>query len=487
MGMEPNKLCMNTRAKTQYELSELELTNLGLQQQIKELEYENSKVLSSVRFKIGSLMVDIIKRPWKVFTVPFKIFRLVRSSRRKRTYKITPEEHIKSNKICCVTDNTEHHPLIHEVIHKFLSMGLLDLYTKSLDNIQCFDKYKKFIRLYNSEEALSEIAGQYKLYLSSYENSEDKDLITKALGCGTCVMSLDTKATDQSIKNLIADFKNEEEAVIQAHAIFFDPDYRSKLTARGYTEINKLQYNQNPSNKIKRISVVAVTMRPQYMKKVFDDFVKQSYPHKELIIVVNNDAADIEKYEEEKAKYPNEDITILQTPASIPLGKCLNIAFDKAKYEYLLKVDDDDYYTENYIEDELIYFDTTQADIIGKNTFYVYFEGSERLGLRFPDKENQYTDLIAGSAMIFRKELFNKIRFDDELNVSEIAAFLKAARSSGYKVYSTHRYNHAVVRRGDLNSHTWRESEEEYITKCKMICDNIDYKTLDKIVHINNY
>ena len=48
--------------------------------------------------------------------------------------------------------------------------------------------------------------------------------------------------------------------------------------------------NQNDSN---GVSIIIATMRQEYMDIVFKNYSKQTYPKKELIVILNDDSMDI--------------------------------------------------------------------------------------------------------------------------------------------------------------------------------------------------
>ncbi|HSQ87221.1 glycosyltransferase, partial [Romboutsia sp.] len=316
------------------------------------------------------------------------------------------------------------------------------------------------------------------------------------LACGTCIMSNYSKGVEKLFSDVVKFVDNQKEAELFLEKVINDELYRNKLGALGIRKVidqnkysDRLKYIGNiiglniKEGDTKKVSVVVSTNRPKNMDMVFVNFVKQTYPYKELIIILNNDNMTLDEWEKKAKEYPNEDIRIFKLPNKTPLGSCLNYALDRAKYDYMCKMDDDDIYTKYYLEDELIYFDYTEASIIGKNTFYAYFKDTNKLALRYPNKEYMYTNLIAGSAMIFKREVYEAVRFNDRLNVSEIADFLQGAMAKGFKIFSTNRFNHAVVRRDDLSSHTWQENEKYYLQRCSIINQNCHYYNMENYIN----
>lgn len=415
----------------------------------------------------------------------------------------------KLNRVCFAgiyykTKFFERQKLFEELADAAMAFGL-DIYdrfsyVKNTDAYKYPDKYKAVLKPYVPYDDLVELYKRYDVVINLNSVSDSDTMFSRrvfdAVACGVCVLSTPSSGMEKLFGDIVGVARSRQEAEEFLMKVLSDSLYRDKLTARGYTRIVEQHTYAGrlasvarkigrtlPDSNIRKVSAVVVTMRPKYIDRVFDNFVKQTWPHKELIIVVNSDEADIEQYNMRVAQYPGEDIRVFRQAKDVPLGACLNFAFDKAKYDTLLKMDDDDYFGRDYLKDELVFFEFTDAGVIGKNTFYVYFEGSGRIALRYPGKENIFTDIVAGSAMIFKREVYNKVRFDDTLNVSEIAAFLKLAGKKGFKVFSTHRFNHAVVRR-ELQGHTWREPEEEYMRKCELVEENVGPERLAEIVDL---
>lgn len=79
--------------------------------------------------------------------------------------------------------------------------------------------------------------------------------------------------------------------------------------------------------------------------------------------------------------------------------------------------------------------------------------------------------------LLLSKEVSDRVKFK-KLNKSEDTTFLKEALSLGYKIYSTNRFNHVVHRRKDLNTHTWKISQKDFLKKYISITKTKDYKNI---------
>lgn len=100
-------------------------------------------------------------------------------------------------------------------------------------------------------------------------------------------------------------------------------------------------------------------------------------------------------------------------------------------------------------------FNDTDADIVGKRPYYVYFESIKALVIRFPGIENMYVDYVSGGRRLFKRKVFGKVRFRRQ-SINEDVQFCKDCRKKGYKIYSADKWNHVYFRGVNLDHHTWK-------------------------------
>ena len=131
---------------------------------------------------------------------------------------------------------------------------------------------------------------------------------------------------------------------------------------------------------------------------------------KELIIVLNRDDMDIEKWQEQAKNYWN--VSVYQLPEETTLGECLNYGIKKAKYAFIAKFDDDDYYGPHYLTHAMKAFEKTDTSLVVKKTVYMYFEKDKTLAVHVPGEENKFvTGGVKGATLLFRKEICHIVNF----------------------------------------------------------------------------
>ncbi len=195
------------------------------------------------------------------------------------------------------------------------------------------------------------------------------------------------------------------------------------------------------------------------MQNVFKNYERQLFKEKELIIVLNNDQMDVNRWKQEAALYPN--VTVLQQPEHVTLGECYNIAIPQAKYPYIVKFDDDDYYSAYYLVEAAKGFRDSDAAVVGKSTVFIYYLRYKLLTLFNENKEFVYvrnqkelaTNYLVGATLLFRKDIFPTVSFE-AINVGEDTRFLEACLQSNLLLYGTSRYNYVYMRYPNKSHHT---------------------------------
>lgn len=214
------------------------------------------------------------------------------------------------------------------------------------------------------------------------------------------------------------------------------------------------------------VSVITCTNRQNFLRNLIRNFKRQRIRRKELIIVVNDNNIPLMPYWRLARKHRN--IKVFRMPGHRTLGACLNFGVRQSKYRFIAKFDDDDYYAPHYLTGSLRALRRTSADIVGKRAHYMYLRGSRKLLLRFEHDEHRYVKRLPGATLVFRRKVFNKVKFPNRSN-GEDDIFCTRSRRMGYRVYSAGKYNFAAIRRKNSSRHTWIISDKELITHHRVI------------------
>ncbi|SFL56304.1 glycosyltransferase [Pelosinus propionicus] len=230
---------------------------------------------------------------------------------------------------------------------------------------------------------------------------------------------------------------------------------------------------------MKSTSIVTCTNKPHCMDNIFQNYQNQVWGKKELIIILNRD--DIDRYKWEKKAENYKNVYIYQVPQEKSLGYCYNFSIKKANYDYIATFDDDDYYAPNYLTDLMHAFLYTDADIVGKLTYYTYLEEKRLLILRNPFQEYRYLDdklsFLDGGKKIIKRKVFDHVQFRDISNLEDVY-MSQDCMKKGFKIFSTDKYNITYMRNTNKDNHTWKENDDKILSwGCSIIGQTNDYKT----------
>ena len=221
------------------------------------------------------------------------------------------------------------------------------------------------------------------------------------------------------------------------------------------------------------VTIITCTNRDEFMDNVFKNYEQQTWQDKELIIILNKDSMDIDKWGKKAMSYPN--VRVYQLHEKATLGDCLNYGVMRANYEIIAKFDDDDYYGPNYLTGAMESFRNPDVKIAGKNSYYIYFNNKKTL-MFVRDVENSFTYTVAGATLIFRKEVFYQVRFE-KVNRAEDYLFIKECKKKGYRIYSLDRHDFAIIRHNTEN-HTWKISDEDLMGWGDFVANTVDFASI---------
>lgn len=207
------------------------------------------------------------------------------------------------------------------------------------------------------------------------------------------------------------------------------------------------------------ISVITPTTRKTCISQILSNFLGQRFVNKELIIIINND--EIQPSDFQLATIPQQfNIQIYQIPAKESLGSCLNMAIKKAKYKYIAKFDDDDYYAPAYLDEMYDAFNKTGCDVVCKHSIFYYLEEYGELAMLSVGGRNRTVIRGAGATICAKRAIFETIQFA-KLRVGTDTDFFRQCLQEGYKCYSTSNYNYLCFRSKDAGQHTWKITAKE--------------------------
>ncbi|WP_278386785.1 glycosyltransferase family protein [Stutzerimonas kunmingensis] len=356
------------------------------------------------------------------------------------------------------------------------------------------EQYIPFIREAVPFTEVVDLYKRFKVFLNVNTIVDSPTMMSRRvyelLACGTPVVSAPSKAIEEQFPGIVQIANNAKEANVIIEKLLTDERYWEKISHLGYREVMKkhtyshrlkeiekaLGYEQVTSEPL--VSIITCSRRPHMIDRIVENMTRQNHPNCELILVLQ-DFSNTKKDEliaKLRAKPSNlkriEVITNDDTATT--LGERFNGGAALAQGEYIAKMDDDDFYFENYLSDMLIPFSFGNYGLVGKKELYMYLSESKKLIRRFPGMQHREADFVAGATFLFKASIFKKYKFN-HLNHGEDSDIIERIKKDGVKIYSADPFNF-VVWRGETTGHTWSATDEYFLngTQTKIIAEHLD-------------
>jgi hypothetical protein len=218
-----------------------------------------------------------------------------------------------------------------------------------------------------------------------------------------------------------------------------------------------------------KIVVTTVSNRGfRYLPNIINNFVRQKYPFKKLIIVFNCEI-NLESVSEQLYSNGITDYLIESFPKK-SLGHCLNYSISNIPEDYSIwtKMDDDDYYGENYLLTNLESMVYSKADIVGRRDMFVYVPELKRLYFKNNGGKNKRVSWVQGATFFIKKHVFDKVLFPDK-NSGEDTQFITKAKNKNFMIFAGPVNDLVVIRHTNNKKHTWKLNLADYLKTCKVI------------------
>lgn len=223
------------------------------------------------------------------------------------------------------------------------------------------------------------------------------------------------------------------------------------------------------------VTILTATNKSDSMETVFANYDRQRYTPREMVVLLNDDSMDLDAWRARAAQ--SEHVTVLRIDERLPLGRCLNEGLANSDAPYVTKFDDDNYYAPEFLTDLMNAFPYVGVEIIGKLSYFCYFEGSGTLALLCPGMENRYVRFVSGSGLVIRRSVFDSVRFGNKPQGSD-SVFLRDCVRQGVRMYSADHFNYVYVRRASKARHTFKISDEVLLRSCQFVAQTPDFHAL---------
>ena len=308
--------------------------------------------------------------------------------------------------------------------------------------------------------------------------------VLESLACGTPVISSESVGMSRMLGEHVRVARSREDTIDHLLELMGDDEARVREGHLAYRFVHENHtYRQRMREVFGRVgleslvpeqpsvSVLMPTMRPENVSRCLENFSKQVYPLKELILILNNAEFDLDAIRKDAESIPN--VQVLYVDGGTTLGDCLNRGVEAASGAYVAKMDDDDHYGEHYLSDSVLAASFSQAEVVGKGSFYMYFEDSDTTALAEVAREHTFTHFVTGGTLFIRADVARKFPFDS-ISLREDTNFLHAAAQAGCRIYAADRFNFLRVRTRRISDHVDPTSDTEFQKRCRNRTPGLD-------------
>ncbi len=340
-----------------------------------------------------------------------------------------------------------------------------------ISNDQCLADVGTIQKLSNPNTK-QEILKYSTIICSSSEFNDEQTHAQTVLNILSCGVLVATDKTPTLIKLLPDDFEFVENPLEYSLKQMSQMEYKRlsvflrRHVHRNYSpskivfEIaNILNLPEAKSNHNQKISILLPTKRPLQIDMALKNVASQNYKNKELILILHGDGFDVEDIKEKCAQFDFET-KIIRCPTDSLFGDNLNQGVDLSSGFYLSKMDDDDWYGPNHLDDLMAAFEYSRATIVGKWANYIHIATKDIVIKNMYDKQETYVGHLPGGTFLINTELIKKVRFGHIKNQID-TELIQRLKQRGGIVYSTHSFNYIRVRHTE--GHTYERDDTEYL------------------------
>ncbi len=308
--------------------------------------------------------------------------------------------------------------------------------------------------------------------------------VFESLACGTPVISSDSAGMSDMLGEHVRVSRSREDTIGHLLELMGDDEARAREGHLAYRFVHENHTYRHRMGEVFRrvgleslvpeqpsVSVLMPTMRPENVSRCLENFSKQVYPRKELILILNNAEFDLDAIRKKAEGIPN--VQALYVDGGTTLGDCLNRGISASSGDYVAKMDDDDYYGERYLSDSVLAASFSDAEVVGKGSFFMYFEDSDTTALAEVAREHTFTHFVTGGTLFIRADVARKFPFDS-ISLREDTNFLHAAAQAGCRIYAADRFNFIRVRTERLSDHADPTPNAEFFKRCRAKTPGLD-------------
>lgn len=293
--------------------------------------------------------------------------------------------------------------------------------------------------------------------------------VFEILASGTNLVTTYSRGIEEMFGSLVSFTSSREETIQNLSILLSNPEHSERLSLLGLRTVHAKHLYKHRFNTILEkigivtlgestvgVSIITCLNNEQSIESLMEIYQSQTLKNKELIIILKQSQSAV-PWNAETNLYSNVSIFVL--PEDQAFDDCLNFAVKKTKYNYFSVFYENNYYGPNFLTDLMNAFSYTDADIIGKGCYYTYYESTKLLVLKDPDQVNRFVSFLPSTAMIVKKDSFDRMVVPQKSNFGSEEFFTECVKR-GFLIYSADKYN--FVQR---LKHSTLEENDKFIAK----------------------
>lgn len=212
---------------------------------------------------------------------------------------------------------------------------------------------------------------------------------------------------------------------------------------------------------IPAVSVLLASRRPADIPAALGQIALQETVRPEVVVAVHTpDAGDVDAVGVAMRDLGLVGSVLHRTP-DIPLGEVLNAAAERASGSCVTKWDDDDRYGPHHLEDLVVAWRNSGADLVGKRAEFVHFVRTGATIVRGMEGVGKRSMVIAGATLFTTRDRLLAVGGFPPLHRAVDWHLRVRYRDLGLRSFRTHGFGFVMVRRPD--GHTWPVTDDELI------------------------
>jgi hypothetical protein len=214
------------------------------------------------------------------------------------------------------------------------------------------------------------------------------------------------------------------------------------------------------------LSVVISTARPTDFSQILNQLTKQKLPHFELVIGIHDFTINTKhKALIRKLESRAVDVKVKSFEKHETLGSILSVLAADSSGQYISKMDDDDIYGPEHLQDLLDALLDKGADVAGRAMNYIYIEDldltTRKILATGISSIEEWDDWVCGGTILVKREAGESAGWFGEGKSAVDKFLLSGVKSRGGRIFRT--YGNGYIYRRSLTPQTYVTHYSKYL------------------------